>query len=65
MLPLRWFYTLVNAHLCVLKLQASTYIHEPHSIVSAPGVRRVISIIPKCFACLSNHLVWAYCIRPF
>ena len=26
----------------------------------APGVRRVISITPKCFACLSNHLAWAY-----
>ena len=35
MLPLRWFYTLVNAHLCVLKLEASTYIHGPHSIVTS------------------------------
>ena len=35
MLPLRWFYTLVNAHLCVLKLEASTYIHETRSIVTS------------------------------
>ena len=35
MLPLRWFYTLVNAHLCVLKLEASTYIHGQHSIVTS------------------------------
>ena len=35
MLPLRCFYTLVNAHLCVLKLEASTYIHEQHSIVTS------------------------------
>ena len=26
----------------------------------APGVTRVISITPKCFVCLSNHLVCAY-----
>ena len=38
MLPLRWFYTLVNAHLCVLKLEASTYIYEPHSIVTSAAI---------------------------
>ena len=35
------------------------------SDIRAPGVRRVINITPMCFACLSNHLVWAYYIRPF
>ena len=52
MLPLRWFYPLVNAHLCVLKLDASTYIHEPHSIVTsatlAAAVRPEGRIIVGC-----------------
>ena len=52
MLPLRWFYTLVNAHLCVLKLEASTYIHETRSIVTsatlAAAVRPEGRIIVGC-----------------
>ena len=34
MLPVRWLYTLVNAHLCVLKLEVYT-IYESHSIVTS------------------------------
>ena len=34
MLPLQWFYTLINAHLYVFKLQAFT-MYESHSIVTS------------------------------
>ena len=48
MLPLRWFYTLLNAHLCVLKLEVST-IYESHSIVtSATLVRPECHVIVGC-----------------
>ena len=65
MLPLRWFYTLVNAHLCVLKLQASTYIHEPHSIVTSatlaatvrPEGRIMVGKIPSLCTCVHTRAV--------
>ena len=63
MLPLRWFYTLVNAHLCVLKLEASTYIHEQHSIVTSatlaaaarPEGRFMVGKIPSLCTCVHTR----------
>ena len=63
MLPLRWFYTLVNAHLCVLKLEASTYIHGQHSIVTSatlaaairPEGRIMAGKIPSLCTCVHSR----------
>ena len=63
MLPLRWFYTLVNAHLCVLKLEASTYIHGQHSIVTSatlaaaarPEGRIMVGKIPSLCTCVHSR----------
>ena len=75
MLPLRFLYTLVNAHLCVLKLEASTYIHGQHSIVTSATLaaaampeRRIIVectvyahvCIPKQYAIIASTVT--YCM---
>ena len=48
MLPLRWFYTLVNVHLCVLKLEAST-MYVSHSIVTSAILGAAVRLEARIF----------------
>ena len=57
MLPLQWFYTLVNAHLCVLKLEAFIS-YELDTIVTSMSASIVGKIPSLCTAVHSNAVCY-------